>query len=151
MPRRTRSIVLVLLGTAAAGCDRRRSPPLPAEPDDAGHPTTQPVYGDGSTPPYGYGPMAHGRRTGLGWMGGSVFDSGRRYGWEYGYPWGRPYVPRYRSYPARTYTGGTSSFSASPSHFSSGDGPSVSHSSAFGRGTTFGGFGAHASFSHAGS
>ena len=154
MARRTRSIVLVLLGTAAAGCGRRPSTPLPAEPDDAAvGPSTRPVYGDGSTPPYGYGPLVHARHPGLGWIGGTAFDPGRRYGWEYGSPWGRPYVTRYRSRPATPYSGGggTSAFSGSSSHFNQGEESSPSHSSGVGHGTTFGGFGEHASGGHGGS
>ncbi len=137
MPRRTRSIVLVLIGAgfAAPGCDDRRGHPSytsssdsPAEPDGspAGRPTTGPVYGsNGAVSSPGYAPAYRYTHSGTSWVGGSMFGGRSGYG--------------------HSYAG--SSGSASPS-FSHGGGTASAEGE--GHGATFGGFGGHASAGHGG-
>ncbi len=139
MPRCTRSIVLVLIGTGLTlpGCDDRQGrdvPTPPPEPDGSfgSAPTTNAVaegyaapYSDGST----YAPGYH---SGIGWMGGTMFNN--RPGVVRSAPW---WTPSYAGARGRSsFFGG--SHSSVASHSSSGDG---SH-------TSFGGFGEHASSSH---
>ena len=136
-PRRhTRSIVLVLIGAgfaAAGGCDdRQRHAAPPADNDPAEPPTTGPAAFDADgnrVVPYGHG---------------STFAPGRN--------GSNPIVGPFIPFASRRSTTifPPSSGSRSASSGSRTATPSRSTSSSGSHGTTFGGFGSHASSSSAG-
>ena len=139
MARCTRSILLVLIGTGLAlpACDerQRRGTDLPPEPDNS--------FGDGPAPNPTTGPSSYAAPAG-GSPGLSSYGSTYRTG-RSGVAWTNGTMSSRRG---DGYWSRGGSFGSSSSVETSGTG--TAHASSGGH-VSFGGFGAHASSSHAGS